>query len=65
MPPKRANWSEDDTKLLLDLCLQEKEKFNFNQQGLTTTGWNNIYTYFTRYDKKQCNNKIGYLKKPT
>ena len=63
MPPKRANWSEVDTKLLLDLCLQEKEKMNFNQQGLTTTGWNNIYTNFPHYDKKQCNNKLGFLKK--
>jgi len=52
MPPKRATWSEHDTKLLLDLCLQEKEKFSFNQQGLTMTGWNNIYTSFPHYDKK-------------
>jgi len=63
MPPKRASWTEDETKLLLDLCLQEKEKCNFNQQGLTTVGWSNIYTYFPRFDKKQCNNKLGYLKK--
>ncbi|XP_066384532.1 uncharacterized protein [Miscanthus floridulus] len=63
MPPKRANWSEDDTKLLLNLCLQEKDKFDFNQQGLTRTGWNNIYTNFPHYDKKQCNNKLGSLKK--
>ena len=63
MPPKRANWSEDDTKLLLNLCLQEKDKFNFNQQGLTTTGWNNNYTNFPHYDKKQCNNKLESLKK--
>ncbi|XP_066346739.1 uncharacterized protein [Miscanthus floridulus] len=63
MPPKRASWTEDETKLLLDLCLQEKEKCNFNQQGLATAGWCNIYTYFPRFDKKQCNNKLGYLKK--
>ncbi|XP_066312676.1 uncharacterized protein [Miscanthus floridulus] len=62
MQPKRASWSDDDTKLLLDLYLQEKEKFNFNQQGLATTGWNNIYTCFPHYDKKQCN-KLGSLKK--
>ena len=63
MPPKRATWTEDETKLLLDLCLQEKEKCNFNQQGLTTAGWNNIYTNFPHFDKKQCNNNLGYLKK--
>ena len=62
MPPKCASWSEDDTKMLLDLCLQEKEKCDFNQQGLTTAGWNNIYTNFPHFDKKQCNNKLGYLK---
>ncbi|XP_066365580.1 uncharacterized protein [Miscanthus floridulus] len=63
MPPKRASWMEDETKLLLDLCLQEKEKCNFTQQGLTMAGWSNIYTYFPCFDKKQCNNKLGYLKK--
>jgi hypothetical protein len=42
--------------------LQEKEKFNFNHQGLTNTGWSNVYTYFPHYDKKQCNNKLGALK---
>ena len=63
MPPKRATWTEDETKLLLDLCLQEKEKCNFTQQGLTTAGWSNVYTNFPNFDKKQCNNKLGYLKK--
>ncbi|XP_066341602.1 uncharacterized protein [Miscanthus floridulus] len=63
MPPKRATWTEDETKLLLDLCLQEKEKCNFTQQGLTTGGWHNSYTYFPQFDKRQCNNKLGYLKK--
>jgi hypothetical protein len=48
---------------LLHLRLQEKEKCNFNQLGLSTIGWNNIYTYFPHYDKKQCNNKLGALKK--
>ena len=27
------------------------------------TGWNNIYTNLPHYDKKQCNNKLGSLKK--
>ena len=65
MPLKRATWTEDETKLLLDLCLQEKEKCNFTQQGLTTASWSNIYTNFPNFNKKQCNNKLGYLKKPT
>jgi hypothetical protein len=36
MPHDRAQWSDDDTRLLLTLCLQEKEKFNFNLWDLTT-----------------------------
>ena len=63
MPPKRATWTKDETKLLLDLCLHKKEKCNFTQQGLTTAGWSNVYTNFPNFDKKQCNNKLGYLKK--
>jgi hypothetical protein len=47
---------------LLDICLQEKEKFNFNQFDVTRNGWNNIYLYFSRYDRKQVNNKLGALK---
>jgi GTPase SAR1 family protein len=62
MPRDRAQWNNDETRLLLHLCLQEKEKFNFNLQGLTISGWNNIYTYFPHYDKKQCNNKLSSLK---
>jgi hypothetical protein len=46
MPRDRAHWANDETKLLLHLRLQEKEKCNFNQFGLSTIGWNNIYTYF-------------------
>jgi GTPase SAR1 family protein len=62
MKKDRAHWVDDETKLLLNLALQEKEKFNFNHQGLTNTDWSNVYTYFPHYDKKQCNNKLGSLK---
>jgi hypothetical protein len=48
--------------LLLNLALQENEKFNFNHQGFTNVSWSNVYTYFPHYDKKQCNNKLGSLK---
>jgi hypothetical protein len=30
MKKDRAHWVDDETKLLLNLALQEKEKFNFN-----------------------------------
>jgi hypothetical protein len=49
MPRPRANWDDTETKLLLDICLQEKKKFNFNQFDVTRNGWNNIYLYFSRY----------------
>ena len=62
MPCPHANWDDAETKLLLDMCLQEKEKFNFNQFGVIRDVWNNIYTYFPQYDRKQVNNKLGALK---
>ena len=62
MPCPRANWDDAETKLLLDMCLQEKEKFNFGQFGVNRDGWNNIYPYFPNYDRKQVNNKLGALK---
>jgi hypothetical protein len=62
MPRPRANWDDTETKLLLDMCLQVKEKFNFNQFSVTRDGWNNIYTYFLQYDRKQVNKKLGALK---
>ena len=59
MPHPRANWDDAETKLLLDMCLQEKEKFNFGQFGVNRDGWNSIYPYFPNYDRKQVNNKLG------
>jgi hypothetical protein len=38
MTKDRAHWADDETRLLLTLALQEKEKFNFNHQGLTNSG---------------------------
>ncbi|RLM84618.1 hypothetical protein C2845_PM04G14800 [Panicum miliaceum] len=35
MDRKRANWDPATTRLFLDLCIAEKEKFNFSNQGLT------------------------------
>lgn len=58
----RAQWNDEETRLLLTLCLQEKDKLNFSYLGLTNTGWSNVYTYFPHYDKKQCNNKLYALK---
>ena len=34
----RANWDTPSTRLLLELAIAEKEKFNFSNQGLTRDG---------------------------
>ena len=62
MPRPRTNWDDTETKLLLDMCLQEKEKLNFTQNGVTRDGWNNLYTHFPQYDRRQVNNKLWTLK---
>ena len=62
MPHPRANWDDAETKLLLDMCLQEKEKLNFTQIGVTRDGWNNLYTHFPQYDRRQVNNKLWTLR---
>ena len=50
---QRAKWIDVETKLLLDMCLQEKEKLNFtSKDGVSRHDWNNIYTHFPQYDRK-------------
>jgi len=56
--------------LFLDLCIAEKEKFNFTNQGLTRDGWHNVQRSFkeragARYTNKQMSNKLQALKKDT
>ena len=54
---------DNETKLLLDMCLQEKEKLNFtSKDGVSRHGWNNIYTHFPQYDRRQVNNKLWTLR---
>ena len=62
MPRDHAHWEEHEVKLLLTLAIQEKEKFNWNQFGLTREGWRNIYPHFPQYLHKQINNKFDFLK---
>jgi len=54
--------------LFLDLCIAEKDKFNFTNQGLTRDGWHNMQHSFkelagARYTNKQMSNKLQALKK--
>ena len=38
MEGKRENWDNETTKKLLELCIEEKDKNNFTNQGRTTEG---------------------------
>ena len=66
MPRQRATWDLPTTKLLLDLCIAEKDKCNFTQKGLTREGWKNVYRELSNsgfsYTNRQVNNKLGSLK---
>jgi len=42
MEGKRANWDNETTKILLELCIEEKDKNNFTNQGPTNEGWTNV-----------------------
>lgn len=55
-----ANWDDKTTKAFLDLCIDEKNKLNFNKKSLTNDGWENMYKNFRQqtdraYGKKQLN----------
>ena len=70
MDQDRCNWDGPTTRLFLDLCIAEKEKFNFTNQGLTRDGWHNVQRSFkeragARYTNKQMSNKLQALKKDT
>ena len=58
MTTPRANWDDNATRTFLDLVIGQKNLLHWNQKGLTTLGWANVYPAFreaTRlpYDKKQ------------
>ena len=38
MEGKRADWDNETTKKLLELCIEEKDKNNFTDQEPTTEG---------------------------
>uniref|UniRef100_K4A2Y3 Myb/SANT-like domain-containing protein n=1 Tax=Setaria italica TaxID=4555 RepID=K4A2Y3_SETIT len=68
MDAGRANWDDNTTKIFLDLCIDEKNKLNYNKKGLTKLGWHNLYTNFKqqtgrKYSCKQLQNKFNAFKK--
>ncbi|KAL6870781.1 hypothetical protein ACP4OV_014629 [Aristida adscensionis] len=67
MASNRAYWSERNTKIFLDLCIEEKQKKNWAKNTITREGWRNIYHKFPamsgqNYTRKQMRNKLGDLK---
>ena len=63
----RANWDTPQTRLLLELTMQEKEKGNFSHQTLTRDGWRNVYHHGLRqgnvpWSERQARNKLNALK---
>lgn len=68
MDAGRAYWDVDTTKIFLNLCIDEKNKLNYNNKGLTKDGWHNLYANFRRqtgkkYGPKQLQNKFNTLKR--
>ena len=67
MEGKRANWDNETTKILLDLCIKE-DKNNFTNQGATTKGWTIVVGNFivkasVIYKQSQLQTKLNNLKK--
>ena len=68
MEGKHANWDNETTKILLDLCIEEKDKNNFTNQGPTTEGQTNVVGNFivkagVIYKQSQLQTKLNNLKK--
>uniref|UniRef100_K3ZLD9 Myb/SANT-like domain-containing protein n=1 Tax=Setaria italica TaxID=4555 RepID=K3ZLD9_SETIT len=68
MALNRANWDEGTTKTLLDLCIAEKNQFNWSNRCLTKLGWKHVYRSFNQQTgmnlaSKQLQNKLNALRR--
>nr|TKW06281.1 hypothetical protein SEVIR_7G232650v2 [Setaria viridis] len=68
MACNRANWDEATTKILLDLCIVEKNQFNWSNMCLTKLGWQHVYRSFKQQTglnlgSKQLQNKLNALRR--
>ena len=68
MSTERANWDDTIVRIFLELVIEQKNQLHWNQRGLTTLGWANLYPAFTTateltYQKKQLQNKLNELKR--
>ena len=68
MPKPRANWTPEVTRTFLELCVREKNNFNWEYKQLTKLGWQNLYPDFykitglTHWDEKKLHNKFRDLR---
>uniref|UniRef100_K3Y268 Myb/SANT-like domain-containing protein n=1 Tax=Setaria italica TaxID=4555 RepID=K3Y268_SETIT len=64
----RASWDEGTMKTLLDLCIAQKNQFNWSNRCLTKLGWKNVYSSFRAQTglylgSKQLQNKLNNLRR--
>uniref|UniRef100_K3YEE2 Myb/SANT-like domain-containing protein n=1 Tax=Setaria italica TaxID=4555 RepID=K3YEE2_SETIT len=64
----RASWDEGTTKILLDLCIEQKNQLNWSDRCLTKLGWRNVYSSFRaqtglQLGSKQLQNKLNNLRR--
>uniref|UniRef100_K4AKV9 Myb/SANT-like domain-containing protein n=1 Tax=Setaria italica TaxID=4555 RepID=K4AKV9_SETIT len=68
MACNRANGDEATMKILLDLCIAEKNQFNWSNRCLTKLGWQHVYRSFKQQTglnlgSKQLQNKLNALRR--
>jgi len=67
MTMDHGNWDDATLRTFLELVIGQKNQLHWNQKGLITIGWANVYTTFEQatglpYDKKQLQNKFNEMK---
>lgn len=66
MPNSRASWSDEMTRALLEICIDQKKQFNWNTMWPSRPGWVNIYQLAKergiQYEQKQVHSKVSSLK---
>uniref|UniRef100_K3Y3H6 Myb/SANT-like domain-containing protein n=1 Tax=Setaria italica TaxID=4555 RepID=K3Y3H6_SETIT len=68
MNHNRANWDKGTMKTLLDLCIDQKNQFNWSNICLSKLGWKNMYHSFNQQTglhlgSKQLQNKLNALRR--
>ena len=68
MSTNHASWDDATLRTFLKLVIEQKNLLHWNQKGLTTHGWANVYPAFENatklpYDKKQLQDKFNEMKR--